>query len=52
MVKHNYFGNQYANNPRSVSAQARLLVSDHRQKLQNRQESMLHRAASEVGIDT
>ena len=39
----NYFGIQYDNNLRSVSAQAQLLMSDRRQKLQNHQESMLQR---------
>jgi hypothetical protein len=28
-----------------------LLMSEHRQKLQNRQQSMLHRAALSVGIE-
>ena len=50
-MKHNHFGIQHGNNSQLVSAQARFLMSDRRQKLQNRQESMLHRAASEVGID-
>ncbi len=38
-------------NPQPVSTQARLLMSERRHKLQNRQQSMLHRAASEAGID-
>ncbi|MGH2412226.1 MAG: hypothetical protein ACRDEA_00720, partial [Microcystaceae cyanobacterium] len=36
---------------RSIGAQARLLMSQSRQKQQNRQESMLHRAAAEIGIN-
>jgi hypothetical protein len=50
-MKPNYLGIQYDYNPGSVSAQARSLMSSGRQKVQNRQQSMLHRAASEVGID-
>lgn len=50
-MKPDFFSTQYDNNPRSVSAQARLLMSGHRQKVQNRQQSMLRRAASSVGID-
>lgn len=46
----NYLGIQ-SNNDRSVSTQARLLMKERRQKLQNRSQSMLQRAASEVGID-
>ena len=48
-MKPNHFGIQHGNNSQSVSTQARLLMSDRRQKLQNRQQSILHRAASEVG---
>ena len=51
-MKFNTLGTQYDNNPRSVSAQARRLMSTRRQNRQNRQQSMLHRAASEVGLDT
>jgi len=47
----NSLGIQTNSNPQSVSAFARLLMSERRQKLQNRQQSMLHRAASEAGID-
>jgi hypothetical protein len=50
-MKSNTVGIQYNQKSRSVNAQARLLMSQSRQKLQNRQKSMLHRAASEVGID-
>lgn len=35
----------------SVSAQARLLMSERRHKIQHRQQSMLQRAASSVGFD-
>ena len=40
----NYYANQ------SISAQARLLMRERRQKAQVRSQSMLNRAASEVGI--
>lgn len=40
----NYHANQ------SISAQARLLMRERRQKSQVRSQSMLNRAASEVGI--
>jgi hypothetical protein len=39
------------NSLRSVSAQARLLMSQRRQKQQNRIQTMLQRAASEIRID-
>ncbi|MBE9167021.1 hypothetical protein IQ238_05545 [Pleurocapsales cyanobacterium LEGE 06147] len=42
---------QSDNNLRSVSAQARLLMSQCRQRKQNRIQSMLQRAASEIGIE-
>lgn len=42
---------QNDNNSLSVSAQARLLMSERRHKIQHRQQSMLHRAASSVGLD-
>lgn len=42
---------QSDNNLRSVSAQARLLMSQRRQRQQNRIQTMLQRAASEIGID-
>lgn len=35
----------------SVSDQARLLMSERRHKIQHRQQSMLYRAASSVGLD-
>lgn len=50
-MKPNYLSIQHDNAPRSVSAQARRLMTTDRQKLQNRQQSMLHRAAVSVGID-
>jgi hypothetical protein len=50
-MKLNNLGIQNDDNSRSVSAQARLLMSERRQKIQNRQQSMLHRAASSVGLD-
>jgi hypothetical protein len=40
-----------SNNLQSVSAQARLLMSQRRQRQQNRIQSMLQRAASEIGMD-
>lgn len=39
------------NSDRSISHQARLLMSERRHKQHNRQQSMLQRAASEVGMD-
>jgi hypothetical protein len=50
-MQFNFHGTQYERNSRSISANARLLMSEHRHKVQNRQQSMLHRVASEVGID-
>ena len=50
-MKNTYLGIQNSNNSQSVLAQARLLMSERRHKLQHRAQSMLHRAASEVGID-
>lgn len=44
-MKLNYRGNE------SVHAQARLLMREGRQKSQNREQSMLNRAASEVGLN-
>lgn len=41
-MKPNHFDIQHSNNSQSVSTQARLLITDRRQKLRNRQESMLH----------
>lgn len=48
-MKLNHLGIQ--NNTQSVSQQARLLLSDRRHKQQNREQTMLRRAASEVGIE-
>lgn len=48
-MKLNHLGIQ--NDTQSVSHQARLLLSERRHKQQNRQQTMLHRAASEVGIE-
>jgi hypothetical protein len=48
----NSHGIQYDYNSRSISAQARLLMNSSRHKVQNRQQSMLHRVALLVGIDT
>ena len=50
MQNHN-FQTKSNRNSLSVSAQARLLVSKNRQKQQNRHQSMLQRAATEVGLD-
>lgn len=47
----NSHGIQYDYNSRSISTAARLLMSSSRHKVQHRQQSMLYRAASEVGID-
>ncbi|MBF2005391.1 hypothetical protein ACF3DV_20120 [Chlorogloeopsis fritschii PCC 9212] len=51
-MKSNYLDTQSDDKSRLISAQARLLMSRSRHKLQNRQQTMLHRAASELGIDT
>ena len=50
-MKNNYLGIQNIENSQSVSAQARLLLSERRQRIQYRQQSMLQRTASEIGID-
>lgn len=50
-MKNKQLGIQQNNNPQSVSAQARLLMSESRQKMQQRQQSMLQRTVSEFGID-
>lgn len=50
-MKNNHSGIPNTENSQPVSAQARLLMSQSRQKLQNRQQSMLQRVASKVGID-
>lgn len=50
-MKVNHLGVQNDNNSRAVSAQARFLMSESRHKLEKRQQSMLQRAASSVGID-
>lgn len=39
------------NNLGSISQQARLLMVDSRQRKQNRQASMLERAAKQVGLE-
>lgn len=44
-------GIQRNSNSRSVSAQARFLMSERRHKSQHRQQSMLQRTGLEVGID-
>lgn len=49
-MKLNSYSTQHDYNPQSVSAQARLLMSERRQKVQNRERSMLNRAALEVGL--
>ncbi len=49
-MKLNYLDTQYDYNSQIVSAKARLLMSESRQKVRNREQSMLYRAASEVGI--
>ncbi|MGF1482379.1 MAG: hypothetical protein ACFB4I_23370 [Cyanophyceae cyanobacterium] len=43
--------NTQSTNSRSVSAQARFLMSQRRQRQQNRSQTMLQRAAAEVGLD-
>lgn len=50
-MKLNNLGIPNEDNSRSVSDQARLLMSERRHKIQNRQQSMLHRAASSLGLD-
>ncbi len=49
-MKLNYGISNDENSP-AVSAQARWLMSAHRQRVQNRSQSMLQRAAAQVGID-
>jgi hypothetical protein len=49
-VKLNYRSIQYDYNPQAISVQPRLLMSECRQKVRNREKSMLKRAVSEVGI--
>lgn len=49
-MKHSYQGIEHDYNPEVISAQARLLMSESRQKVRNRERSMLKRAASEVGL--
>jgi hypothetical protein len=49
-MKPNCLSTQYDDNSQTVSTKARLLMSEHRQKVRNRDQSMLLRAASEVGI--
>jgi hypothetical protein len=49
-MKFNNLSIQYDYNSQSVSAQARLLMSERRQKVQNRERSMLNRAALEVRV--
>jgi hypothetical protein len=50
-MKFNQIGIQSDENPQLLSDRARRLITEHRQRLQNRQQSMLRRAASEVGFD-
>lgn len=50
-MKLNNLGIPNEDNSRSVSDQARILMSERRHKIQNRQQSMLHRAASSLGLD-
>lgn len=47
-MKLNNFGIQDNRNSQSVSAQARLLMSERRHKVQNRQQSMLNRLTAEI----
>lgn len=51
-MKPNTFNNQVNDSSPSIGTQARLLLSQSRAKQQNRQQSMLHRAAEEVGINS
>lgn len=51
-MKSNYLDIHHDGKSGLISAQARWLMSRNRQKLQNRQQTMLHRTASELGIDT
>ena len=50
-MKSHSHGMQSHNNVPSIAEQSRFLVSKNRQKQQNRQLSMLHRLASEVGSE-
>lgn len=45
------FNNSQTQFKSTVSAQARMLMSQTRQKQQNRHQSMLQRAATEVGLE-
>jgi hypothetical protein len=44
-------GNQHNDNIPTVATQARLLMRAQRQRVQQRQQTMLNRAAEELGID-
>ncbi|WP_013323321.1 hypothetical protein [Gloeothece verrucosa] len=47
----NQLGIQTNNNSDSVRVTARLLMSISRHKQQNREQTMLHRTAEEIGIN-
>lgn len=47
-MKSTFTNNQNDQNSSIISAQARLLMSDRRQKTHNRQQSMLQRAVTEL----
>lgn len=48
----NFNGIQSDNNHRTITAQARHLMSANRQRLQHRTQAMLNRTAAEVGLDS
>ncbi|MEA5508567.1 hypothetical protein VB715_02200 [Crocosphaera sp. UHCC 0190] len=46
----NHISGNHPNELASIRSQSRFLISQNRCKQQNRQQSMLQRAASEVGL--
>ncbi|MGH2414960.1 MAG: hypothetical protein ACRDEA_14980 [Microcystaceae cyanobacterium] len=50
-MKANNLDSQSHDSSQAIRAQARLLMSQSRQRQQNRQQSMLQRAAGELGIN-
>lgn len=50
-MQFNHQNTQLNNNPQTISAQARLLMSVRRQRVQHRSQSMLQRVVTEVGVN-
>lgn len=50
-MQFNHQNIQSDNNSQTLSAQARLLMSVRRQRIQHRSQSMLQRVVTEVGAD-